>query len=243
MSFEFERLKYVDKRSKLLLHGYMHESEKNLSLTIPDLITFICMFYYYQFEYFTDHGDFITLNDDRTIAQISDNISHVTAHSVYGNIKIDKSLGNVILLWTLKVITLANQDGMDDDLYLGIDSSNKSETHSDFSDYQRYTYYALGSDQAKWTNINSEPDSWNDGKRDNGYVVYGEYLKDGDIVRMEVNIPTESIKFYINDIDHGIAFDSIFSNDGTQFFHLAIAIARKGTKIQLTDFEMRQILK
>ena len=238
----FDKIKHVNGRTESLISGYIHEYEKKFSVIVPELVVFYCILFYHQFEFFTAHGTNITISDHLTTATFN-NKTRCT-HTVYGNAEIKKSL-NAILIWTIKIVKIGSGvvDGDCEDLYLGIDSSNKDNIKSDFCGMSSSIYYAFGTDHARWTNApytydkpleELEPDF-------DRYEIYGEYLKDGDVVKMEVNTDKEYLKYFINDEDFGIAYQNIFTMGAAHFecFHFAAAMRNKGTSIQILDFEIR----
>eukprot|EP01083_Nonionella_stella_P021267 58986_1 len=153
--------------------------------------------------------------------------------TVYGNFKIESSL-NSICIWTFKILHLTSSyemnTGSNENIYIGIDSSNKDNIHIDFSEgySARYKYFAWGSDQAAWYN--------------GDFNNYGTAFNNNDIVQMEINTQNKSLKYYLNGIDQDIAFTRLFSSEIDEFYYLAIALDNKDTSIQLLRFQLTPIL-
>ena len=209
----------------------MHELEKNLSLNVPDLITFICLFYYYQFEYFTLHGPRIQLNAQNNIATVIDEEFDDT-HTVYGNIAIDCN-EKVICEWKIKILKFNSNDF----IYFGIDSSNKSKADEDFSNTSLvdYVYYAFGTDSNTYSNGNAH--------RVFGYKHWnheGAKLEVADTVTIELDTMNKKLKFLINDNDLKIEYcdQELILKD--QVYHLAIALSENGATVELVNFEIKQ---
>ena len=220
---DFDKIKHVNDRTECLISGYIHQYEKKFTVIVPELVVFYCILFYHQFEFFTAHGYNISLSDNATTATCTQRDTFT--HTVYGNIDIKKSL-NAILIWTIKIVKIGSGvvDIDCEDLYLGIDSSkNKENINSDFCGLSSSIYYAFGTDQARWTNVacadsgpSEEPQTDFD-----RYDIYGDHLKDGDVVKMEINTDKEYLKYYINDEDLGIAYQDIFTMAASYFeyFH------------------------
>ena len=218
---DFERIKMVPDRVKSLLFGYFRESEKELELAanIAELIIFHRILYYHEFEYFTKHGSNIKLSNNGTIATVIDPYD-TNANTVYGNISIKKSI-DAKLIWSIKIIKLGSGifDADCEDIYVGIDSSDKANT--------------------KWTNQRYD-------EYQKEYQEYGYHFEDGNVVKMEINTDEEYLKYYINDEDLGIAFEDIFPaplgyERTSDEYHLAVALQTSGTAIQIIDFEMKPL--
>ena len=213
--------------------------EKTISLAIPELIIVICTFYYYHFERFTAHGDKIKLIEYQSIATKCENKSAADDlddpyHSVYGNIGIIGSNKANKYTWTFKILCLPGSSTWNENLYIGIDSSNKSCVNDDFSQpmtvaliNQKYHLYAWGSDQHMYF-------------KNDGYTYssrsYGKYWRADDIIKMELNMNEKSLRFYLNDVDQGIASQDIQFKEG-ETYYLAVAIGDAGTSLKLISFD------
>ena len=51
------KLKSVDNKTKLKIFGFSRKSEKELSISIPIMIQYLVMAYYWVNEHFTKHGE------------------------------------------------------------------------------------------------------------------------------------------------------------------------------------------
>ena len=122
-----------------LVFGFISRIESKLSSTIPTEIKCICVEYYVIREHFTDHGSWILLNNITGVYDLAKGIfpsqtefsGFSGGNTVYGDASIDPSNRFISRYgWTLKVHfkSKALQE-----ISIGIDASNKSHTHSDFS--------------------------------------------------------------------------------------------------------------
>ena len=223
MSFDFEKLKLVSQKTTYLFFGFMHEIEKQFSMTIPDLITFISIFYYYQFEYFTIGGQCLDINDDKTI--VTYNSYHITSplNSVYGNIKIDVTQSMMTYIWTFKILNI----GCVAEMVIGIDNSDQKWIGDDFgaNDWNKsrtdYTFYAFSTDNAIYTNDNLE--------RSFEVEILDKGIEKNDMIRMELNAKERTLQYYKNDKIIECCIYNLM-DDGA--YHLAISM-HKGTSVQL----------
>ena len=87
---DFNRLKDVDHNTKSLINGYIRQTGKEFSLLIPELISIICILYYYHFERFTLHGNQIKANESGTVATAlrAATGTNWIYNTIYGNIAI-----------------------------------------------------------------------------------------------------------------------------------------------------------
>ena len=223
--FDFDKIKHVSQRTQNLMSGYVREIEKELSLTIPDLITVICIFYYYHFERFTTHGVNIELNKQQTIATKKQG-SKFDTRTVYGAIGIDLHCKANKYVWTFKILSLPSSGEWSDAIYIGIDNSNKSFIEDDFIVPEESTtslMYAWGTDHYKYSS--------------RGGTIYSKInWKNDDIIGMELDINKKSLTFYLNGVDQGIAFENV-NLDYERKYHMAVGMLDAGTSIELISFE------
>lgn len=70
-------------------------------------------------------------------------------------------------------------------------------------------------------------------------VRYNSGFKDGDIIKMELNLQSKSLKYYVNDNDMNFGFDDI---DITKTYRLAISLfvdqSVENVKVQILDFNI-----
>ena len=229
----FDEIKKIDERTKIIVLGYIRLCQKLLSsknnpyYNIPELINYLCIIYYHHSEYFTKHGQFIQLNQNNdTITRIL-KVSN-TDNSVYGNILIDAAVNlNIIYSWTFKIIESSL-------MFIGIDSSNKKHIGGDFSFFNGDYFYAYGG---------------GDGIGNHGWIYsqitleeeYGDNLKINDELRMELNTKNSTMRYFINNIDQGIAFQDIDFDDNKKYY-MAICLT-SSSKVKLIDFNQTYIIE
>ena len=167
MAADLKKIRLVNDRIKLLFFGYYHEIEKQISHFVPEVIISYCILYYYFAEQFTNHGQYIQLNQDKTIAKyINDTNKNTKANTVYGSIKIEKSL-HTKLVWTLKILKGTTIRGLSR-MHIGIDSSNKTRT-DDLIGRRGTSVYSLTGNGSKYHN--------------GTYTQYGPRIKVGDVIK------------------------------------------------------------
>ena len=89
-----KKLESVDNKTKCKIFGFAHNMESELSITIPIMIQYIIMTYYWINEKFTEHGGFLELNSNGTIAKTvsfasKPRLGRYGLNTVYGNNVID----------------------------------------------------------------------------------------------------------------------------------------------------------
>lgn len=140
-----QRLKNVDDRTKNIVFGYSRLSQTECNLNVPTMIQYLFMVYYWINEYFTDHGECITLDKNNIIATASDS-NHYTFNTVYGNNVIcidDKSVKKYKWKVRMNKISLRSRT-----IYFGIDSSDNKFIDGSFINTKltNRRYFAIGSD-------------------------------------------------------------------------------------------------
>ena len=123
-----------------------------------------------------------------------------------------------IYKWIFKILTC-----LDDTIYIGIDSSNKKYINSDYGHHCRECdMYSFGQGNIYHEHLFSSNH-------------YGTKIKEKEIIIMEINTQKQTLKYYTNDKDHGIAAENIdFINNS---YHLAIGLYDKEDSVQLKKFE------
>ena len=189
----FGRINDVDPVSQCIVFGFIRCIEQSLSKmrSIPMEIFSMCLLYYYNPEYFTNHGDYISLkNGDKTMEHNSDN----EYDTVYGNLEInDKDY--IKCSWTFQI------NKLNDNLVMGIGISCNRRVINDMFAGSENTYayeaYRIGE-------LHSKGD----------LTEYGCPWKDGDIVKMELDVENKTLRYFVNSEDQGIAVQDInFDND------------------------------
>ena len=102
MAFMLPNLKHIDDKTKDTVFGYIRQQQKTLSLSnICPLISYLCLSYYYQNEYFTTTKDHeITISENRM--KITKHNGSGWINTTYGNVWIDSSIPQ-IAKWKIKI--------------------------------------------------------------------------------------------------------------------------------------------
>ena len=175
------KLRWIDPESKLIVNGFIRESQKLLPFeespyyNLTELIVQLCLIYYAINEYWDKFSsDFITENDKCIIKRV--NNSHWNA-TVLGQ-QILPSIGNIIYEWYFNIVKLKHGAS-----FIGICDSKFDDVNQAvrWTDYLNYMYY--GSRGRIAGNKFSER-------------VAGQKYKEGDIVSMRLNTKQGIIEFY-----------------------------------------------
>ena len=135
------KLKAIDRKTKYKIHGFVRRHEVDCCVTIPIMIEYIIMLYYWINEKFTEHGDGIELDESSKIIRSKGGVWYNT---VCGNNIInadDTSIKSYI--WKFRINAIGEQITID----FGIDSSNNKWLNGAFSDITLNTnmFYSIGS--------------------------------------------------------------------------------------------------
>ena len=225
MAVQFEKLKQVDQRTRDLVTGFIKSIEIQLNddPIIPSLVVTICILFYHLGEIFTVCGDHMEVRDTGRGLSIFE--QRPTRETAYGNVIINDKY-KCIYRWDIKILKFAFTEY---DTFIGIDSSNKEYINSGF--YERYwdTFYAFG--------LSAVKTSSNDVRV---YEKFGKRIKEGDVVRMEINTNDKTMRVCVNGEDMGIAHkDILFEN---KEYHLAVSLCSNyrlcENFIKLLNFEI-----
>ena len=191
----FGRIKDVDPLSQCVVFGFIRSMEQSVStvMTIPIEIASICLLYYYNPEYFTKHGDYILLQDDKTV----EHDWQCKYDSVYGKLEInDKDY--IKCSWTFEV-SMENNG-----VVMGIGISCDKEIINDIFANRANTYayeYYIGGD------IRIEDE----------IKPYGREWNNGDIIKMELDVANRILRYSLNSEDQGIAVQDINFDNGMKY--------------------------
>ncbi len=183
--------------------------------------------FYYNPEFFTDHGEGIQLDKAGNTCKC---IKHFKANSVYGNIKINKKMYCNKFIWDFKILN-ANKDVV---VAIGLDSSDKHypDTLFDNGIFNSNSFYSFESIYRDGISRIQRVGSTGD--------KYGHCYSDPDkqdVVTMELDTNKETLKYYLNGDDQGIAVDNISFDDDEEY--IAAISMNCEIEIQLLRFEQR----
>eukprot|EP01084_Bolivina_argentea_P254612 428071_1 len=218
-----KRIKNVDAHSKYCVFGYIREMELNLKLpTIPLLISYICVSYFYEPEYFSKaRPDCFKISENKlTITNIK--TTNDNTHTVYCH-KWTNSMSNSIVKWTF-VINGKKQDTDSDGIFFGfVTQENKGSILCDFSSNRELPNYAIGHNGTKFFGsaiCNTE-------------ASYG--FDEKDEIEYTLNLKNASISSNINNANDLILFNNI-ERSGDINYKMVVQMPAKGDSVTLKKF-------
>ena len=215
-----------------MVNGYIKQTEKELldnDMIIPSLVITTCILFYHLGEFFTIWGDDVTVEDDLTTVKIKAisntlRIEGYVRNTAYGNIIISKHYP-CIYSWTIQILQLDVFD-----TFLGIESSNKTNTNTNYTRIGGNKFYAITHKLRKISHIIQT-----------SLFIGGNLtmMNVGDTVRIEINTMDKTMGIYINDIYKGIVFDNLDFNNESEYY-LAVSLCTDETvfahSVKLLDF-------
>ena len=182
-------------KTKLTVYGYIRETEKCLSISIPfGLINVLILFYGDQNDKWDPKviGKYLELKDyDLTVTN--------TADSEQGNVfgtRICEKKG--MYQWKFKINHIHTDH---EEMCIGIwrveqDKIPPIDVHFPKGKEQGYAYYLIGLKTDVHTGMAGD--------------IYGiQSPKTGDIVHMILDLDKLTLSFKVNDVDYGVAYDNI----------------------------------
>ena len=205
MALSFDRIKTISDKSKLVVYGFIHQTENILShaenkTIIPDLVINLCILFYALLDRFDPKciGPDMKLNEEtQCIVQMKTGSNSAFLSNIFES-------GSYY--WRFKINEC--ESGRDKDPWwsqsIGIwqvksDDTNEVECAmlTYFTEYSNRTY-GFANDYGEL--IDRRTGCVEDEK-------YGIQTKTGDIVEMYADMDNLELRFIINDIDYGKAFD------------------------------------
>ena len=226
-------MKNADQRTKDIINGFIRNvecmlaivNEDNAYYNIPSLVFMITMLYYYNPEYFTIHGQQITVNEDKNIAVA---LLEDVQNTVYGHLAIGRSSKGKHI-WIFDIIK-PNKDVL---IAIGIDSSSKSFPDSSINSMDNESsYYAYQC----WAGLPAKRGRARKVQNTRCGVSYGVVFSNkASQIKMELNMDNKTLKYYIDGEDQGTAFDNIcFKND--EKYSMSISMDEEMC-IKLSDYQ------
>ena len=222
MSSLFKKIKSISQWEKDLVIGYTKEAQKLVRPNqIPMAISYLCLVYYYQYDYFDKcDDDALEINQQKDTVTVVQEIEGIG--TVYGNMYIMETKPPIIYSWTFE--TSATPVGMEMVPMVGISDSTEPIHWSDYGENVDWFVFYGKSNQI---------DSQSNGEHATTFKDYGTF-KNGDNIKMEINTKKQTVRYYINEKDQGIAFENI--DFRTKKFKFIVMIHRKDYKVKLIDF-------
>ena len=226
MSSLFRKLQSIDKDTKSTVFGYIRQTEDELSLycIVALRISFLCLSYYHQGEYFEKAGDDIKISNDKlTITKILNDKSWY--NTTYGKTWINSGVSQIVK-WKFKVNKMKGIDCICLCLVSSDNRLNKDCNHPD----DKLTFPNFGIDSAGFLYIRQDPVS-----RD--YFPYREKYKfhQGDIISMILDTQSKELYFKRNEGDKLILIQNI-PTDSKINYKMAISLKNTMSSISLIDF-------
>ena len=224
-----KQAKMIDQGNKDLVFGYVRKVNDSLSSTIPIMINYICLLYYYlipeKFIEFPPKYMQTTTSDEHNDSKddIVTIIEWCPWSNIHGNVIINaKDNPNVIAIWRMKVEA--------DSCFIGI--------HSMYGNDKVCFGYGY---QKGWEQTKMSPNySWG-GTRAMISHIEGNYgmdmFKRGDAITLRLDLSTRKLNFYKNAEETNIVFNNI---DTSTNYHLMIRTNESTqSSFQIIDFDIK----
>ena len=208
-------LSNTDQNTQYAVYGWIRIHEKALNVGhIPVMISAICIMYYRKDDIFEIAASGIKiLSNGRIITRIGK--EGFGFSNVYGLHKIQTDDDNQkVYQWSLRMNKVKDDSvfGLCSKVFLGSASFRSWE----------YIY-----------NQNGDVDD-----RVNGEYTrkYGDKLKEGDILTIELDLNHSQIKYFVNGNDKGIAFKNIKRGKDIKY-RLQIALCSVGSEVEIISYK------
>ena len=220
----WKRAKTMEQRQKDLISGYVRESTKSISYTtIPIMINYICLLYYYITDKFIKCTTRIeissTNNKEASKASINEDIKSSWRNiweNIHGNIIINpRDNPNLIATWIIKM-------NFRNECIIGI--------HGKYNDDASFATHGQSPHYGWWgpSGIMISHDVLSRGL---------DRFKSGDTVKMVLDVAKKQLKFYKNEQETNVACDNI---NLCGKYHLMIRVMHyRGGSCQIIRFNVK----
>lgn len=224
MSQNLRRAKNANQRMKDLVNGYIRMKSQNIN--IPIVINYICLLHYLVKDRFGQHGKLLKLLSTTANSKDYDIVKGTKDYttqwnSVYGMVDIDtNNLQNDIVYWKFKI-----ESGHP--MKIGIMSSEQNpETERLCFERSRRSHIKFYGWNGYFGHLYSHSSKTKCHPR----------FKKWDIIKMELNVKQQILKFYKNNKDINLKFENI---DISETYRLTVSLnARINCKLRLIDSEL-----
>ena len=245
MDYSIKTITKIDQSIIYFIHAFIIQIISNQSREPEDMphdLVNIIILFAFNFEYFSKYGNCVIIKANKfpfnyaklyrfdnfqknykNWAELEKKNVEYKSFSIYGNVDIK---GNISCLYLWKISIIAH-DPNKNNLAIGIDASNRKYLGCSWIVEAKVEHYGISSFIGG---------IW---KCRMGEV--GQYrlkpLDANDVVTMELRVNSNdksTLKYYVNDIDQGFAFDDICFDDNIHY-NLAIGIYEE-VEIELIDF-------
>ena len=216
-SLNFDKLKQIDPRTKIIVAGYIRKqqtlllsmNDNNAFYNIPQLISYHILLYFNQSEYWQIVGKWISVSEDKkSIIQLT-NLPNTNFgwHTILSTEK-------CICKWDIFV------DKKTINMTVGV-STNHTKRNEFISDISTSYYYSAHSGN-KGTSTRFEQ--------------YAATWHTGDLIRVELDLFSKTVTFYKNGECQGIAHKNI--KCGTNIYYkLAVSLDGLQCKATIKNYE------
>eukprot|EP01084_Bolivina_argentea_P060355 110273_1 len=248
--FNIQELKHVDIRTKNAVFGFVREHQQKYfdKTVLVELIYYVILYYYQE----KDEWDINMLscriktepNDKNTIIHVGGpNREGANGEPAFGRDDADNRAltssyltmiieNDKIFKWRFKIKSIKKgiDSPMDDAIVIGIVNCENYEECMDDPTYLKLSFFPIFSGYGFSLGeavITDEGCTYEDPEVSKQFR-YGVKCKTNDIVEMELNMKTLQLKYMINGIDYGTAF-----NVQKGRYKAAVAIWNKGDSVKL----------
>ena len=111
----------IDDKTKLKICGFIRNYEKEYTITIPEIIQFVIMLYYWIHEKFVMHGQGIILDKNSNIATRTPSKTKPAYSSIYGNVIDFNDTSITIYKWRFRLNCVSSNST--NPISIGIDAT------------------------------------------------------------------------------------------------------------------------
>eukprot|EP01084_Bolivina_argentea_P227012 383403_1 len=225
MATSFKELDDVDKRTKLMMYGFLHlcTQPKLLLLNIPDVIVNLCLLYYYVNEFWDICGQNIVRSDDkRKLIKTKNGWSntscgfHTISSPIYNTSIYDGDDCN-FYKWDIQIIKSKQYPS-----YISIGLSRNFDIGQ-----------SICNTLQKWTN-NICYYGHNGNQMHGSCKSIGDVYGQNDIISIELNTKNGMVSFYKNDVIQGKSWRIAIS--ACVKYKLAVSVCDKGDSVSIMRF-------
>ena len=228
---------HIDRDADYIISGYIREYQACIETSyplfkiIPNIIISACKLYSRQNDYFEIIGNNTTDSENYKYITKTAKGWHNTS---YGS-NIIPSTSRIICKWWLK-IGHTNENTFYAHIGLSAADEKKLKNPINCSNFALrdglcYAFWNCAPAELSYkhrTFISGEFSS--EGKR------YGKTIKNDDIFCIELNLDDGLLRFYINDVDQGVAFDNVEIDEDVQY-RLAVSMCHADNTVEIVDYE------